>query len=129
MQHLQSLFAEADLVAIFQPTIRCEVLRRQAVAPSLLGQSPRQVLVAAMRPFKAGARDGGKTRRMPRMICMSMSHEDELEPQRLPLEEALDPIEIAAGIDHCGGARRRAGLDPADGRDDGGGTAGGRRRR
>ena len=105
---LNQLLAEADFVSVLKPTIRREVLCRQAVTPSLLRQSPHQMFVAAMRPFEACAHGCREARRMSRVIGMSVSHEYQLEPQRLPLEEALDPVEIPTGINHRGGARRSA---------------------
>src|SRR5580658_1896830 len=54
MQDLQGFPAEADFVAVLQPPIGGEIVRRQAIAPSLLGQAPHKVFVATVWSFEAG---------------------------------------------------------------------------
>jgi hypothetical protein len=113
MQDLQGFPAEADFVAVLQPAIRREIVCRQAIASSLLGQAPHKVFVAAVWSFEACPGRCRETRRSAGMVRVGVSHKHELETQLLPLKEALDPIEVAAGINHRGGMRDRAPQDRA----------------
>src|SRR5690606_33115031 len=106
VQHLETLGAELDGVAILEPTIRFEGLQPcEAETLALLRQLIDPERIFALRAFERHAEALRELGRLSAVIDVTVREEDLLEARTGLRERGLDALEIAARIEDGGAIR------------------------
>jgi hypothetical protein len=111
VEHGNALGAEADAIAVAQPSIWSERTRTNAETLTLFMQRLQQMLVCLVGTLDARPGRCSEFCGAARMIHVAMRYQYDLELEFLPLQKVLELIYVAARIDD---SRLRRGLTPKD---------------
>ncbi len=114
MQDIEGLLAESHRVAILEPAIGLEGLEPwKPEALALLGQLPDPEGVLALRALDRDRMALRKFGRLPAVVDMAVGQQHLLDAGAELREPGVDPVEVAARIDHRGAAAGLAEQDRA----------------